>query len=32
MMNIVAVETPTHEADQVRTIMDQSGAEEIIQD
>lgn len=29
---IVAVETPKHEADRVRTIMDQSGAEEIIQD
>lgn len=29
---IVAVETPKHESDRVRTIMKQSGAVEIIQD
>lgn len=29
---IVAVETPKHEANRVRTIMEQSGASEIIQD
>ncbi|NPV25905.1 MAG: hypothetical protein HPY81_00325 [Firmicutes bacterium] len=29
---IVAVETSKHEADQVRTVMEQSGAVEIIQD